>query len=360
MSRILTKIKANSTLVVLALALMIAAGYLVGFAGDRFTSESRFTVKSQSEGAAASGLDLGILGGTSAAKQDQLIIRDYLMSHDMMKMVVDEFGIDMISGPQSDPLRRVTEDSAEKRKLARYRWLIDYTYDAEASVSTLITQGYSAEAAQELNTFLLGKAETYINDFSRKNSRNFIDFAKRDVKKARSRVDAVRQRIRETQTENELVDPETDIKVVASTLTEIEAELTKQRSELNNLLSYLHEDTHQVEAKKNTIRNLESQRAELRERLSGKTDKDLAGASVAFKSLESELEFANANYASAMKTLEAARMQAMQSRKYLMIIEEPDIPDFAEYPRVLIDLAMVTAVMLMTILLGRTLRVILK
>ena len=360
MRRVLTKIKAHKTLFLLGVTVLIAAVYLVGLAGDRFTSESRFTVKSQSEGAAASGLDLGILGGTSAAKQDQLIIRDYLTSHDMMKMVVEEFGLEMISGPQSDPVRRLSKGSAETRKLTRYRWLIDYTYDEEASVSTLITQGYSPSAAEELNTFLLEKAETYINDFSRKNSRNFIDFAQNDVQTARDRVAAVRQEIRATQTENEIVDPETDIKVVASTLTEIEAELTKQRSELNNLLSYLHEDTHQVEAKKNTIRNLESQRAELRERLSGKTDKDLAEASVAFKSLESELEFANANYASAMKTLEAARMQAMQSRKYLMIIEEPDVPDFATYPRVLIDLGMVAAVVLMFLLLARTMRVILK
>ena len=315
-----------------AAAYLGSVGYLFGLADDRYGSESRFTVKSQMEGA-SSGLDLGILGGGNAAKQDQLVIRDFLLSSGMMKRAEAEFGIERLSAPGHDFLYAIDEASPHKARLAHYRSLIEFTYDEEASITKLIVQGFDAETARQMNEFLVRAAEDYINEFSRQTSDRFIEFASQDMAKAKAAVAEVQSRIRAAQGANNLVSPETDIEVIASTLSRLEGQLVESRAQLSSLLSYMQEDTHQVVSKREEIANLESQVTDLRARLSADEGVDLAEASVAFAALQSELEFANVALASSLKTLEGAKMQAMSSRKYLMLIEEPSLPDEAEYPR---------------------------
>ncbi|MBO9428595.1 hypothetical protein [Sulfitobacter sp. R18_1] len=339
----------------------VCAFYLFVMAADRFISESRFTIKSQSEGA-ASGLDLGILGGTSASKQDQLVIRDYLKSHDMMVKVVEEFGLDILSAPSKDILWHINADTEIKRLLAHYRALVDFTYDEEASVSTLITQGFDPETSRKLNNYLLDAAENYINEFTKKTSASFITYAQQDVDEAYQEVTEVMNRIRDAQEKNAMVDPENDIKVVTSSISALENQLIEEKSVLSSLLTTFQEGTHKVQAQRKVIQNIETQLSETRSRMagSGPENTDLAAASVNFSRLNSELEFAQGKYASSMKTLEAAKVQAMHSRKHLMIIDHPDVPDYAEYPKRLIALAFCIVVILVFMVLAKSAMRILK
>jgi capsular polysaccharide transport system permease protein len=282
---------------------------------------------------AASGLDLGIFGGGNAAKQDQLVIRDFLRSSGMMKRAEAEFGLQRLSAPGHDFLYKVDEDSPLKDRLAHYRSLIEFTYDEEGSITKLVVQGFDADTAQQMNAFLVRAAEDYINEFSRQTSERFIEFASQDMDKAKAAVAEVQSRIRAAQGASNLVSPETDVEVIASTLGRLEGQLVESRAALSGLLQYMQEDTHQVRSKRDEIANLEGQIDSLRARLSTDNGADLAQATVEFAALQNELEFANVALASSLKTLESAKMQAMSSRKYLMLIEEPSLPDQAEYPR---------------------------
>lgn len=324
----------NPLLVVTGVGYLAAVGYLFGLAEDRYGSESRFTIKTQMDGAGASSLDLGILGGGNAAKQDQLIIRDLLLSAGMMAQVVDRFSLDGLSSSGWDLLYAMDEDTPQRQRLAHYRSLIDFKYDEEAAVSTLVTQAFDAQTARDLNAFLIAEAEAYINRFSEKTSEQFISFAEADLGRARQMVEDVQGRIRAAQETSKLVSPETDIGVIASTLGQLESRLAEMRAERDHLMGYMNEDADKVLAKQREIDGLEAQVAAQRARLSAgeEQDQDLASASVRFAALENEMEFANIALGSSLKTLEAAKMQAMSSRKYLMLIEEPMAADFAEYP----------------------------
>ncbi|EPX77985.1 hypothetical protein [Salipiger mucosus] len=335
LSRTLSKIRMQHA--ILLVPALIAAVYLFILAGDRFVSESRFTIKSQGEASAATNLDLGILGGTSAAKQDQLIVRDYMMSRDMMEKTFNEFGTDALSGPFQDILWYITDDSPVKAKLSHYRSMVEFTFDEEAAVSTVETNAFSPETARKLNRFLLTEAENYINAFTERSSETMIDYSRRDLEAAQDRVMRITDEIRNAQRTAKTVDPETDLGVVATTLTELETKLAAAKSELDSLQSYLQDDTHQVIAQRRKISNLESQISNLRDRMAGADDDSLADTSVQFSTLKSRLQFANENYVSARKTLEMAKVQAMQSRKHLVIIDHPDLADFSTYPRRLIS-----------------------
>jgi capsular polysaccharide transport system permease protein len=346
---------------VLGIITFLAIGFYQCFlAADRYTSESRFTIKSSGTGAAPAGLDLGLLGGSSATKQDQLVIRDYLKSHDMMQKVIEEFGLEAISGPSSDILWSVDENSNTKSLLNHFRSLIEFTYDEEASVSTLVTQGFDPDIAQALNGFLIVNAEEYINKFSDKSSNSFINFAEEDVLQSKKAVNEANSKIRSAQEAGQLVDPTTDIQVVAKTLTELEAQLATVTAEMSELQGVYQEGTYQLTSKQMQIENIEDQISRLRARMASGEGEDLAGASVLFAALQFELEFANASYASALKTLEMAKVQAMQSRKYLVIIDSPDVADFALYPKVFLNLMVAAALILASIVVFKGVAAIIK
>ncbi|NDV50823.1 hypothetical protein [Salipiger sp. PrR003] len=346
-------------LTILIPALLVAI-YLFVLAGDRFVSESRFTIKSQGEVSAATSLDLGILGGASAAKQDQLLVRDYILSRDMMEAVFDEFGADALSGPFVDQLWYVSEGSPVKAKLSHYRAMIDFTFDEEAAVSTLETNAFDPETARDLNEFLIHKAEDYINAFARTSSDAMISYTQKDLERAQAQVLEITDQIRQAQSASQMVDPETDIGVVAKTLAELEAALASAKGELGSLETYLQDDTHQVVAQKRKIANLEEQIEEMRNRMSGDKAGDLADATIHFNMLNSQLQFANEDYASARKTLEMAKIQAMQATKHLVIIDHPDLADFAAYPRRLLSFLFALTVIAAFAAMTRMVAVLLK
>ena len=321
--------------------LVMACIYLFGLAADRYTSESKFTIKSNSVGSAPAGFDLGMLGGSSVTKQDQLIIRDFLTSNDVMLKVVEKFGLRELSAPATDVLWSVSDDTQSQHLLSHYRSLVELRYDEEASISTLVTQGFSPSITQRMNEFLLSEAEQYINEFSDKTSDAFISFAQNDVARAKQAVAEANGKIREAQDAGQLVDPKTDLEVVAKTLAELEAQIIAAKAELEELRGVYQEDTYQVLSKVSQIEGMERQIDALRIRMANGDGGDLAGASVLFASLQFDLEFANTSYASALKTLEMAKVQAMQSRKHLVIVETPNLPDYPTYPSKFLDLLIV-------------------
>lgn len=323
----------NLSFVAGAAAAIVSSVYLWGMASDRYASESRFTVKSQGESSASAGIDWGLLGGSNATKQDQLIIRDFLMSDDMLEKVVDKFGVRAISGSPIDILWSVDEDTRSLELLKHYRSLLEFTYDDEASISTLVTQGFSAEMSEDLNVFLLGEAEDYINEFSAKTSAAFIEFAESDVQDASELVADITQQLQQAQREGSLANPETDLKVVAETLAEQESLHAAHRAELRRLRQVYQDDTYAVLSQKEKVQEAEARIAELRGRMSSAEGHDLAEASVVFAALQNKLDFANRKYVSTLNMLETAKIQAMQSQKHLVIVEAPNTPDYPEYPK---------------------------
>jgi capsular polysaccharide transport system permease protein len=339
--------KPTYSLLTIGASIALSALYLFGVTQDRFASESRFTVKAQNEGIGG-GVDLGILGGTSSKKQDQLIIRDYLRSFGVMQQVEAKFGRTALSSPSYDPLYSLKEDSDDAKRLSHYRKMVNLAYDDEAGISKIEVQAFNAKTAMEINTFLMSAAETYINEYSERSMADFISSAERDLLATIASADDIRAQMRDAQRANRSVSPQMDIEVASSTIGNLERQLVSERADLTNMATYLKPDTYQIKTKQELIVSLEGQIESMRNRLADDSDGESAigEASLIFNELTAKLELAMSTYASAQRTLELTKTNAAGNRKYLMVIERPSSLNVAIYPnRISLLLASILAIM---------------
>ena len=90
---------------------------------------------------------------------------------------------------------------------------------------------------------------------------------------------------------------------------------------------------------------LQGQITEARTKITG-TDTSLVPKIAAFDMLELRREFADKQLASAIASLEASRIQAEHQQLYLETIVQPDVADYAAYPKRIASIAITFASLL--------------
>ena len=170
-------LKKNIDIITIIIPIVISIIYLFFIAEDRYISHSTFTLKSESE--AGVGIDLGFLGAPTSSKQDQMIIKNHILSQDMMHKVIERFGLkNALSSSNKDPLWKIDENSSTVDRFKRYKNIVKVIYDEESGVTNIKVENFNPEAASNINEFILSESILFVNDFSNSLSNNFINFAK--------------------------------------------------------------------------------------------------------------------------------------------------------------------------------------
>ena len=116
-------------------------------------------------------------------------------------------------------------------------------------------------------------------------------------------------------------------------VTALEERITGTEAELIEKRAYMREDSPEVTALRNTLNALKKQRSVEKGRLLGNGDSEPAGLIGDFEPLEVARELAQQQYASALGSLELARIEAQRKKMYLVTFIEPNKPDEAVEPR---------------------------
>jgi len=149
-----------ATLVACALALL----YWSALASDRFVSESRI-VMPRSDVAGAPSLDLGSLltSSVGGGRSDQLLLRDYLMSTDMLNRL--DKALDLrghFSDTRRDILSRMWGKDVPQEWFYRYfQSRVSIEYDDYAGVLVIRAQAYDPKMAHAIDGMLVDEAERY-------------------------------------------------------------------------------------------------------------------------------------------------------------------------------------------------------
>ena len=312
--------------------LLLSITYIFFIAEDRYVSSSKFTVKSEGESAGAS-MALGLLGGTSNATQDQLIIRDRILSFDMTKKVVDKFGVEgYISSIDGDFIWNITNLDDTLKIHSQLSKLINITFDEEAAVTTIDVETFDPLKSKELNDFLLEEAISFMNNFSTGMSENYIRFAEKEARDAQKSLTSALDNLQRFQEDNGVISPEREGTLITSSLSDLEAKLAGEKINLSSLKTYLQDDSSKVQQSLAKIASYEALIAQQKEKISDDENLDITELNRKYIELEGEVEFAKKAYETSLIALESARMKAIQSQKHLMVVEEPNIPNKAEQP----------------------------
>lgn len=342
--------------ITITVPILLTIGYLFLISEDRYISSSTFTLKS--EGEAGLGIDLGLLGGASSSKQDQMIIKNHILSQDMMNKVIDEFGVEIsLSGSKHDPLWKIGDDSTTVERFERFNKIVSVIYDEEAGVTKLNIENFNPKYASEINEYVLNESISFVNQFSSLLSDNFISFAENDVMKSKNRLSSSLDELNQFQKDENLISPETETELIMTRLTSLESSLSEEELKYQDLTGYLQDDTPQVQASLRRINNLKEQIHDVQNQISSQSETSLNDQYRKYTEIKGEVDFAREAYLTSIKTLEAARIKAMQAQKHIMIIAHPSNPDEPELPKRYFDLV---SYIMIILIINMTIRLLIR
>jgi Capsule polysaccharide export protein len=330
--------------------------YFLFVASDRFVSSAGFAVRSMDAG---SGTDLfGTFTGLANAgstTSDSYILLKYLKSRAMLEKLERDFPLrEAFSRPDIDVISRLDSQSDIEHVLDYWDGMIDTTYDNISGVMTFSVQAFSPEDARQIADLVLSYSTELVNDLSERARADALAFAEDEVRLAEERLRTATENLRAFREAEQSIDPTRSAEVQIQIVGSLEKELLDIRARIAALEGTVDADSpalqtlrRQEEALRRQIEAKQSQISR-GETVMGTSGTALSGLLATYEALEVERNFAQQAYASALSSLEKARIEAGRQQRYLAIYETPAVPEYPLYPRRILN-SILLAVVLCTI-----------
>jgi capsular polysaccharide transport system permease protein len=310
--------------------------YLSFLASPRYESQAKFFIRSyESSGLSGGGLLSNLLQVQgSVSSMDAEIIRDYLMSTDVLRSVDAELGISRRwQGEQLDFFSSLPKDGSFEVFHQKYLERI-HVEIAPSGIVSVRYQDYSPGDTATVLNHLIKASEFFVNAVSHQLANEQVDFIRQEVKAAEMSLKEVRLRLQQYQNQTQSLSPEKDIEIILGNISALEMDLARVRSQLSESRSYLSEDSIQVRSLLNQAAALEDEIINQHNRLVG-SDQSVNDTLTTYHALKLEEEFATKAFSAAYASLEQAQLEATRKLKSLVLIESPVESTEADYPRVL-------------------------
>jgi capsular polysaccharide transport system permease protein len=331
-------------LALIALPVALAALYFFVFASDRYVSESTVALqRAGNDGAAAvPGAAMLLAGLNPLSREETLYLRQYVHSIGLLQELDAKLGLRKHFGtPGWDFALRLRAGASQEDFVEYYRSRVEVSMDELSSTLTVRAQGFDAAFAKQLNEAILRESERFVNEMSHKLAREQLGFAESELVRTGKALESARAEVLAFQAKNRLLDPTVQAQASGALVAQMQATLSRQQTELQALRSFLNDDAYQVKALKAQIQATEAQLNAERARATGTGQRSdrLGALAIEFQALQSKAEFALDAYKLALSAVEAARIDTTRKIKSLVVIEPPTLPQTAEYPRRLYNLA---------------------
>ncbi|MGY6164148.1 hypothetical protein [Paraburkholderia strydomiana] len=315
---------------------LAATTYYGLIASDVYVSESSFVVRSPQK-EAQSGLFDSLLQGTglSRSQDDTYAVNDYMLSRDALDALNrDRYFDRAYSGPNADFIARFPAFDFDRSFEALFRYYkrqVDVTLDSTTSITTLTVDAFSAEDAHRINERLLELAEQLVNRMNDRARQDLVRSASDEVARAESRVKEAAAAVSTYRNEQSIFDPDRQSALQLQQVAGLQEALITSRTQLAQLLTVSPENP-QIPALRSKIGSLEAEMAKSSGAVVGGKS-SYALKAPAYERLILEREFAEKQLASAMASLETARLQARRQQLYLERVSQPNTPDKAIQPK---------------------------
>ncbi|UFN48697.1 capsule biosynthesis protein [Roseomonas sp. OT10] len=337
-------------LLIVVLPMLLASGYLLGVAAPQYESETRFLIRSRGgSGTAPSGALGEMLGaaGFRASQEDAMAVREFLQSRDALRGL--EGTVDVVAiwrRPEADRLARLWEEDPPMEKLLRYyRRMVTIGYDSSSGALTVATRAFRPEDAQELTEALLRQSENLVNRLSERARGDTLRVAREEVALAEQRVLASREALTNFRVRERAVDPGREAEASQAIVARLENALTEARAEHAEKSAFLRADNPALRNVQNRINALERQIAADRAKMTSDARQALPAQIAGYERLMLERDFADKQLASATASLEQARIESQRQQLFVSRVVQPNLAEYAEYPRVLFLLGSLFAVL---------------
>lgn len=316
--------------------MLLAVIYYGIFALDRYVSTTQVAVRQvgNNEAPQIPGLAVMLSGLNPTSREETLYLREFLTSQDMLNVLQQKLGWSShYAGRWRDPLYFLAEDAHQEDVLDYYRRLVVAHFDEQTGLLSVSVEAFDPVFAENVLKIMLGESERFVNELSHRMAREQMAFAQGELAKARAMYEERRDDMLAFQSTNNLLDAEATAKARAEIITELESNLTKERTALKGLLATLRPDTPQVRQQRNRIHALEQQlSSEVQRLVSQKGGDKLNVVASRYRNLTIDAAIAEEAYKFAVSSVESSRIEASKKLRSLVTVVSPNKPDRASYP----------------------------
>jgi capsular polysaccharide transport system permease protein len=344
-------LKRNKSLGVAVFVSLLAVLYWGLFASDRYLSEAHVVIQNTGASSTSAVPDLGALlkGGHTGGPADQLLLRDHLLSTDMLKILDAKLSLRAhYSDRGRDLLSRLwyrgdTLEAFHDYYLDR----VSIEYNDYAGVLVIRAQAFDPATAHATASLLVSEGEAFMNGMARDLAREQVDFLEKDIQRIGKDTLAARQAVLDFQNQHGLVSPENATENVTAIINHLEAQLADLQTTRAGMLGYLMPDSANIRELSLQIDAVEKQIAREQAKLTSPTSKTLNRTVEAYQRLQMQADFAQEIYKAALTSLEQGRYEAARTLKKMAVLQTPTLPEYPVEPRRVYN----TAVFILTILL---------
>lgn len=319
---------------ILVLAVLSIA-YWSLVASDRYVSEANVIIQ-RTDLANAPSLDISTLvtGVGSANHPDQMLLREYLLSVDMLEKL--DATLDLrshYSEWQRDPISRMWFKNCSIEWFHRhYLSRVSVEFDDYAGVLRIKAQAYDPKMAQKIASMLVAEGERYMNQMGHELAQAQVDFATIQLSSAQERLTQANRAVLDFQNRKGLVSPQATAESINAIIGKLEEQRTEIQTQLASLPSSLVPNHPNIVMFKQSLDAVEKQIAQERAKLASPSGKTLNYTVEEFQVLQMQANFAQDVYKTAITALEKGRMDASRTLKKVSVLQAPTLPQYPKEP----------------------------
>lgn len=324
----------RSLLTVVGIPTLLAVIYFGFIASDVYVSESRFSIQSATSGTSGGLEALISVPIVSGAGKEVMVVTDYVESQDMMQRIQQKLDIrSHFSDESIDPLSRLHADATVEEMLEYFRDHVHMLRDSQSDVITLTTRAYDPETAQQIAKAVIDLSEQLVNTLSIRIEEDALQTARSEVALAEIKVKAASASVTEFRRTSSSLNPAAESSALLGIVSGLESRLVETQALLSEKLAFMREGSPEIVSLKNRIKAISRQMRLERGRLAGgDSEFEMGGLIETYQPLILDQELAAQQYASALSSLELARIEAQRQKQYLVTFIQPSLPDEAIEP----------------------------
>jgi len=313
-------------------AILLAALYWGVIASDRYVSEAHIVIHRTS---LDSSKDSGGNTGSSSSLVEQFLLRDHLLSVDMLNKLEAKLKLrEHYSNWRRDPFSRMWFRNGPIEWYHRYYLSrVSVEFDASACVLVIKAQAYNAETAHGIVALLVEEGERYMNLLGQRMAEEQVAYLEQEVAKLNERVVLDRQAVLGFQNRKGLVSPQGTAENWAGIISKLEAQLTDLQTRLTVMQGYLMPDSSNIVDLNLQIAAVEKQIAREKARLASPGSQALNRTVEEYQRLQMNAELSLAVYKTALSALELGRIDASRKLMQVFVLQSPTKPQYPLEPQ---------------------------
>ncbi|KAA1286171.1 MULTISPECIES: chain-length determining protein [Alcaligenes] len=321
--------------VIFILAVLTSA-YWLFFASDRYVSEANVIIR-KTDSVGSPSFDLGMLvsGVASADRANQLLLRDYLLSVDMLKKLDESLNLRAhYSSSEHDWVSRMWFQDASMEWFHRhYLSRVKVEFDEFSGVLRMQVQAYGPEMAQAITQQLVQEGERYMNVLGHEMAQVQVDFLVTQVDQAQERFQKASQDLMNYQNKAGLLSPQATAESINAIIATLEGQRAQLQTQLASLPKTLDRDHPNIQMLKQSLRAVDAQIKAEKLKLATPSGGTLNKYVEEFYRLEMNVQFTQEIYKSSLSALEKGRIDATRMLEKVSVLQSATLPEYPMEPR---------------------------